>query len=192
MAPIPKKVEFPTTRNTAQERGQALAYWIQENRDPTNGRPWNQTSFALYTGIARPTLARYIEGAHDWANASQDMVERLLTGMNMPDLEARDYFGIPKKSWDTWRTFRPAPLGHGAAEAPSEQQRVVELVDGLKGEIAVSSTSGLSMIVDRTIKTGLVVTRMGDSLWVMKQDSPTAALPGEVLGGFTRLYARTV
>lgn len=177
MAPV----TFPPKRDDAKTRGQALAYWLQTHRNPRDGRDWTQHSFALESGFLRANLNRYIAGAADLANLDQHMVERLLGTMGMSDLRAREYFGIPKDAWPRWRTFRSAPLGHGASPERSGV-RAEPLTEPLRGD--VTAPAGLTLKFDTEVMTGLVVVRVGTQFWTMRRETPQDAVPGELLGGF--------
>jgi hypothetical protein len=182
MAPIPARVSFPTRRHDAKTRGQALTYWIQEHAR-------SQTSFSIVSGIQRQILNRYMAGAYDLANMSQELVERLLSAMHMSDSDARAYFGIPEEALVRWRTFRAPPMGQGAGETTGPEERALSLAEGLKGEVTVTREAGkhLSVVVDPSITTGLVITRQGSSLWAVLLDGPEDRAIGEVQGGFRRM-----
>ncbi len=171
-------VEFPVKRDTPKARGQALAYWLQENG-------WTQTAFCNASQISRPILNRYLSGSYDLANMTQELVERLLDTMKMSDADAVKYFGIPKAAEVRWRTFRPPPMGRGMEGQTPASQRSVSLRDGLKGEITVNGEvgAGLILAVDEQVTSGLMVIRQGGSLWVMQVRENERA-GGEVLGGF--------
>ncbi len=176
-------VSFPSRRDTAEARGVALQYWIQENRDPATGLPWTQMQLALSSGIGRPQLQRYLTGAYDLANSTQELVERLVGTMGMSDADARVFFGIPRESLVRWRTFRPPPLGHGMERARPASERFIALSEPLKGEVACSGNMGLGMTIDTAVTTGLVVPRTTSGLYVVPR-GPSPVPGAEVMGGF--------
>ncbi|AWT34524.1 hypothetical protein DM785_02400 [Deinococcus actinosclerus] len=181
MAPLPPKVSFPARRNDPRSRGIALTFILQE-------RKITQSQFALDSGIQRQILNRYMTGAYDLANMSQELVERLLTALGMSDIEARTYFGIPEEAWVRWKTFRPPPLGHGAGELGSASERVVGLKGGVQGVLTVAADVAdlVGAVVDTQVTTGMVLTRWQGGLWALRA-APGEQVPGEVLGGLLRL-----
>lgn len=181
MAPLPPRVSFPSRRNDPRSRGIALTYILQE-------RGISQSKFAAASNIQRQILNRYMVGAYDLQNMSQELVERLLTALGMSDVEARTYFGIPEDAWVRWRTFRPPPLGQGAGDLGSESERVVSVKGGVQGVVTVAPDVAdvVGAVVDTQVTTGVVLTRWQGGLWALRA-APGEQVPGEVLGGLVRL-----
>lgn len=114
----------PAQIKTGQDRGQALRNWFDVNKTPLLG-------FAKAAGISRTTLNAYLAGTVDIAFIDQSRAEGLITAMNVTDWEAWEIIGIPEEARSTFRTFRPAPWGHGQAVS---ETRTITLASPMAGE----------------------------------------------------------
>lgn len=164
-----KKPYVRPLRPEAVRRGELLARLLEDLK-------MDRLELARDSGVSPQTIWLYLSGKSDIARANQDTADAILRVLGIPDTHAWVVLDIPQDRRDTFRSFRPAPLGHG------DDTRVlldVILEHPLQGSITLPA--GFLVRIDTAEREeGLQLVRLPDR-YVL---GPSSVLPaqGERLG----------
>lgn len=169
-----ENAERPATRETGEERGLALRWWLFDRQIKVG-------AFAEVSGVPLGTLQRYISGSTDLATASGKNARAIITGMGVSDEEARTELGIPEDKWPEWTTTRPTL---GSAGAPKPSGRVpLTLADPTSGDAIVPARSRIEYAPGE-IRWDYHLCLLADGRYhVVDRRRIETAPPGEWLGG---------
>lgn len=159
----PKKYVRPV-RPEAVRRGELLAQLMEDLKI-------DRTELANDSGVSGQTIWLYLKGKSDIANATQETADALLRTLGIPDTHAWVALDIPTEKRDTFRSFRPPPMGHG--EDLRELQDII-LEHPMQGSITLPP--GYLVQIDAS--------NMADGLQLLKLDDryllgPSSVLPAQ-------------
>lgn len=165
----------PAQITNGVERGLAFRNWLDVNK-------MSITGLAKAAGISRNSLIEYLNGVVDIAYISQERAEGIITAMNVTDWEAWEIIGIPEDAQPTFRSFRPAPWGHGLA--PSTLP-TYELKTPMAGEQPLPAN--VVIHVDPNNYDKIQVIRLEDGRFYSVTALLVDRIDGERLGGLVRV-----
>lgn len=154
---------------TDQERREMLLWLIDEHGGGVS-------ALARNTSISRVHIEQILSGQKKLLRMQQETIEKLLTGLNLPDTRAWELLGIPEADRKRWRTLRPPPMGHGDVVRNLTN---IRLEQPLVGDVSVPA--GYMISVDRNeASEGVIVAKVGERYYATQMD----AIPprAEVLG----------
>lgn len=167
-AATPKKSERPITPE-AVRRGELLKALLIE-------LGMKKEELAQPGKLSAQAVWLYLNGRSDLANAQQDKAEALLGALGIPDSYAWVKLEIPRDKRGTFRSFRPAPLGHG-----DDKRELLDIILDSPLQGTITLPAGFLISVDESNKTsGLQLQRLEDRYIV----GPSSVLPalGERVG----------
>lgn len=157
---------------TPEERREMLAWLIDRHAGGI-------TALHRNSGINRVHLEQLVNGRRDILKMRQESVEKLLTGLNLPDTRAWQLLGIPKEYHGRWRTLRPPPMGHGDVIRSVTN---IHLDEPLAGDVSIPA--GYMISVDRNVfDEGVIVAKLAGRYYATRPDAipPSAQVIGRLI-----------
>lgn len=158
--------------HTELERREMLLWLIEEHAGGV-------TALSRNTGMSRVHIEQLLSGKKNLLRMQQETIEKLLTGLNLPDTRAWELLGIPEADQKRWRTLRPPPMGHGDV---IRSVMNVRLDEPLVGDVSVPA--GYMISVDRhEMKKGVIVAKLAGRYYATRPDAipPTADVLGRLI-----------
>ena len=161
---------------TGADRGQALRHFLDKNAISV-------AAFAEKVGVSRATLHTYLKGKPDLAYIGRSKAEKLITAMGIYDVDAWEELGIPEDARADFRTFRPAPWGHGQVSDPLEPKtrRILLKDTRLVGEETLSHATAI--IVDPSATEKIQIVELEDGRYFSVTPEMLKHAGGKHLGG---------
>ncbi|OOV11795.1 hypothetical protein BXU09_19505 [Deinococcus sp. LM3] len=167
----------PVAKNTAQARGHALSYFLDQNKIPV-------AAFAASIQRDRTYVHRIFRGEVDLADLDQTEASLIIQTLGVYDTDARELLGIPESAWSNWRTFRPPPFGEGQT---TRETIPVHLKDHpLKGEASLPAGITLHVLPgdnDRPIQ----IVLLPDGRYYSTTPSMLEHIAGKHIGGLVSI-----
>ncbi|GGL16679.1 hypothetical protein GCM10010844_39470 [Deinococcus radiotolerans] len=140
------------------------------------------SAFAEAMGIHRSTLNDYLSGTIDIASISPKRAAAMILAMGVYDKDAWEILGLEGEARESFKTYRPAPAGHGPSQSTDEP---ITLPTPLLGEQPLPA--GAKIYLDPAATDKVQVIRLEDGRYYSVTALLLQRAGGIHLGGLVRV-----